>query len=345
MAQYTMYPSGEDYVKVAKALVTKYPFLKDIEGNGYHTWHMSLKRKFKTERSPLVDEEEVKQFKAKFGHRKGKSKEAPTQTTCERRREMRNESEEGPIGEDAVSIDAHVKVLQMQYERTQPDRTIVEEKMRRTFLWRRRELQQDGMSAVEAIRKYPFLKTPCGLYQEMGRICKITDLSQRFRESFRSLVPSVLKAVHGKSCLEKEYLEARAKVTSEEVDDLEFRAALVLLPTIFKEKLDNYIALNDGDPATPYPTVQVAGTSNWRRVFSERRLPVNIKVDGTEFCSAVGVEDGILSAFCMYFVYYLQYPSHNKNTLLFMQRHVLKVTDPADKPLPTAVVRAINLLA
>nr|XP_046256445.1 sterile alpha motif domain-containing protein 3-like isoform X2 [Scatophagus argus] len=306
---------------------------------------MSLKRKFKTERSPLVDEEEVKQFKAKFGHRKGKSKEAPTQTTCERRREMRNESEEGPIGEDAVSIDAHVKVLQMQYERTQPDRTIVEEKMRRTFLWRRRELQQDGMSAVEAIRKYPFLKTPCGLYQEMGRICKITDLSQRFRESFRSLVPSVLKAVHGKSCLEKEYLEARAKVTSEEVDDLEFRAALVLLPTIFKEKLDNYIALNDGDPATPYPTVQVAGTSNWRRVFSERRLPVNIKVDGTEFCSAVGVEDGILSAFCMYFVYYLQYPSHNKNTLLFMQRHVLKVTDPADKPLPTAVVRAINLLA
>lgn len=72
---------------------------------------------------------------------------------------------------------------------------------------------------------------------------------------------------------------------------------------------------------------------------------MTVKVDGTEFCSVVGVDDGIHSAFCMYFVYYLQYPSHNKNTLIFMQRHVLKVTHPADKALPTAVVRAINLLA
>lgn len=29
------YPSNDEYVRVSKALVTKYPFLKDLEGNGY----------------------------------------------------------------------------------------------------------------------------------------------------------------------------------------------------------------------------------------------------------------------------------------------------------------------
>lgn len=68
-------------------------------------------------------------------------------------------------------------------------------------------------------------------------------------------------------------------------------------------------------------------------------------MEGSEVCRAVGVEDGVLSGFCAYFVFNLAYPSYNRNTLLFLQRHVLKVTAPGDKPLPTAVVRIINLLS
>lgn len=69
---------------------------------------------------------------------------------------------EDAVGEDVISIDAHVKELHIQYERAQPDRVIVEDKMKRTFQWRRRELQ-NSMSAVEAIHKYPFLKTLPGV--------------------------------------------------------------------------------------------------------------------------------------------------------------------------------------
>lgn len=32
-----------------------------------HTWHMSLRRKFKSERAPLVDSEAVRRCKEKFG--------------------------------------------------------------------------------------------------------------------------------------------------------------------------------------------------------------------------------------------------------------------------------------
>ncbi|XP_031174935.1 sterile alpha motif domain-containing protein 3-like [Sander lucioperca] len=63
-----MYPNNAEYVQVVRALIVKYPFLKDLEGNGYHTWHQSLKRKFKAERAPLIHEDEVKRSKEKFGH-------------------------------------------------------------------------------------------------------------------------------------------------------------------------------------------------------------------------------------------------------------------------------------
>ncbi|KTG05377.1 hypothetical protein cypCar_00029085 [Cyprinus carpio] len=70
MIEHTMYPTNAEYVQVAKALIVKYPFLKDLEGNGYHTWHQSLKRKFKAERAPLVHDDEVRKSKEKFGHKK-----------------------------------------------------------------------------------------------------------------------------------------------------------------------------------------------------------------------------------------------------------------------------------
>lgn len=69
-----------------------------------------------------------------------------------------------------------------------------------------------------------------------------------------------------------------------------------------------------------------------------------VKVDGLEVCQAIGVEEGALAAFCAYFVFNLAYPSHLKNTLVFIQRCVLKISEDGDKPLPTTVTRLINLL-
>lgn len=67
LSQYTMYPTHSDYIQVIKALIVKYPFLRDVHGNGYDTWHSQLKRKFKAERAPLISNEEVNRVKEKFG--------------------------------------------------------------------------------------------------------------------------------------------------------------------------------------------------------------------------------------------------------------------------------------
>ncbi|KAG9273319.1 sterile alpha motif domain-containing protein 3-like isoform X1 [Astyanax mexicanus] len=341
MAQYTLYPSNCDYVNVAKALILKFPFLRDVEGNGYHTWHMSLKRKFKSERAPLVSDEEVKRFKERFGH--GVKRHKPAETTCQR---IDSPSVQQPdvVGEDSISVDAHVKILQEQYQRTQPDNAVVNERMTRTFHWRRREITH-GMMTAQAIEKYPFLRTATGLCQEVGRIHKVTDLNLRFRENFSEMVPSLLKLLRGKSTIEKAYADSRGEALVEDTIGMDFKAALILLPTVFKEKLENYISLGKEEPATPYPIVQLLDSCDWKKVFCERRNAAVVKMEGLEICRTVSVEDAILAAFCAYFTFNLAYPPHIRNTLTFIQRHVLKVSEAGDKPLPTALTRIINLLA
>ncbi|XDV14217.1 hypothetical protein PO909_002394 [Leuciscus waleckii] len=61
------YPTSEQYNKVCSALVTKYQFLRDRTGRGYESWHEILKNKFKKERSPLVDIEEINKVCSRFG--------------------------------------------------------------------------------------------------------------------------------------------------------------------------------------------------------------------------------------------------------------------------------------
>ena len=65
-------------------------------------------------------------------------------------------------GEDATSIERHVHDLHMQYEKIQPDSSVVKDRMQRTFAWRRKEIA-DGMIVEDVLRKYPFLRTPSGV--------------------------------------------------------------------------------------------------------------------------------------------------------------------------------------
>lgn len=57
MAQHTLYPSNSDYVCAVKALISKYPYLRDAEGNGYEMGRMhavNLSRCFQDSFSKIV---------------------------------------------------------------------------------------------------------------------------------------------------------------------------------------------------------------------------------------------------------------------------------------------------
>ncbi|KAK7168278.1 hypothetical protein R3I94_002358 [Phoxinus phoxinus] len=206
VAMYTMYPTHAEYVKVAQALIRKYPFLKDVTGNGYHTWHMSLKRKFKTERAPLVQNDEVKLIKEKFAH--GTKSKLP-----------------------------------------------------------------DAESPNNSLRT-----KPRSLLEEVGRIHSTASIS--FTDGFNQIVHKVLALAQGKSPLAKQYLEAREEALTEDLPGMDFRAALILLPIIFKESVDHHIMMGEGEHNTPYPIVQVT-QEDWKSTF-EGRSSCSLKVDRVE---------------------------------------------------------------
>ncbi|KAJ8397466.1 hypothetical protein AAFF_G00437420 [Aldrovandia affinis] len=287
MAQYTLYPSNAEYVQVAKALVLKYPFLKDTEGSGYHTWHMSLKRKFKFERAPLVNEAEVKKIKEKFGQvKKPKTQEA---TSCKRTARYSGIYLQG---EDVAFIEQHIRVLQEQYKKTRPDTAVVHDRMAKTFSWRRKEIAEGG-TVEDILKKYPFLSTPSGLCQEMDRIHP-GNVCRRFQDGFQNLVPNLLRLAQGKSNLFKTYIKAREDAPMDDLPDLEFRAALVLLPTVFREKVETWITLGGNEPVTPYPTLQLLDVTEWNLAFSKKTVVTVLKMDGIEVCRASGIEEGMM---------------------------------------------------
>ncbi|KAI9518746.1 hypothetical protein NQZ68_034526 [Dissostichus eleginoides] len=255
-----------------------------MEGDGYHTWHMSLKRQFKAERTPLVHHEDIISVS----------------------------------GEDESSIDAHTQVLKQQYLKAQPDSCIVTNAMTKTFQWRRKEVAE-GVRADAIANKYPFLKTPAGLWEEMNRIHNIENLQHCFREEFLPILPKVLALAKGKSPLERIYLQAREESLSEDLPAMDFKAGLVLLPIIFKEKVEHHVTLEE--PGTPYLTTQLTHT-DWKSAFTGRG-PSVVKTDGFELCRASDLEEGVIAAFCAYFVFNMAYPPNRKNTLTFVQRCIL----------------------
>ncbi|KAF3832827.1 hypothetical protein F7725_026492 [Dissostichus mawsoni] len=75
-----------------------------------NTWHMSLKRRFKAERTPLVHHEVVRNMKQKFGYHR--SPQAPENNQGSITTSVRRSSDIISVsGEDESSVDAHTQVL------------------------------------------------------------------------------------------------------------------------------------------------------------------------------------------------------------------------------------------
>ncbi|KAK9521455.1 hypothetical protein VZT92_021259 [Zoarces viviparus] len=66
LSQDTMYPSHIQYVDLLKSVLLNFPFLKESYGSGYDALHESLRNKFKKERKPLVNVDEIDKMRQKY---------------------------------------------------------------------------------------------------------------------------------------------------------------------------------------------------------------------------------------------------------------------------------------
>nr|XP_040061073.1 uncharacterized protein LOC120835858 [Gasterosteus aculeatus aculeatus] len=218
---------------------------------------------------------------------------------------------------------------------------LVKDRMMKTFAWRRREIAE-GMSTEDLLRRYPFLRTSAGLCDEVDAMHPSpVNICHRISENFTSILPNMLKLVKD-SPLKKLYMEARADALAEDIKGIDFRGGLLLLPSIFKEKIEDFIMLGQKNPQTPYPTVQLKAQG--LKFALSRQCQSVVNVEGIEVCSCTSVDEAFIAAFCMYFVFNMAYPGYLKKTLTFLQRLIANITGDGDKSLPVTVTRIVNLL-
>ncbi|MED6241580.1 hypothetical protein ATANTOWER_020336 [Ataeniobius toweri] len=96
------------------------------------------------------------------------------------------------------------------------------------------------------------------------------------------------------------------------------------------------------DSPSPYPTIHLT-SQDWKMAFTKRATTI-VKADDVVVCHTQAVDEGIISAFCTYFVFNLAHPRHLKNTLVFLRRYIARIVEDGDRPLPITVTRKINLL-
>ncbi|KAF1380303.1 hypothetical protein PFLUV_G00162210 [Perca fluviatilis] len=167
------------------------------------------------------------------------------------------------------------------------------------------------------------------------------NICHRISENFTSILPNMLKLVKD-SPLKKLYMEAREDALAEDIKGIDFRGGLLLLPSIFKEKIEDLIILGQNNPQTPYPTVQLKAQG--LKYALSRQCQSVVNVEGIEVCSRTSVDEAFIAAFCMYFVFNMAYPGYLKKTLTFLQRRIANITGDGDKSLPVTVTQIVNLL-
>ncbi|XP_014266016.2 uncharacterized protein LOC101481336 [Maylandia zebra] len=141
--------------------------------------------------------------------------------------------------------------------------------------------------------------------------------------------------------LKKVYMEARENALAEDITGIDFKGAL-LLPSIFKEKIEDFIILGENTPTSPYPTIRMKDKSWTTALLRQCRCVVT--VEGVDVCSCRSLDEAYISAFSTFFVFNMTYPAYFKKTLVFLQNCIVNIGDQGDKPLPVSVTRVLNQL-
>ena len=97
-----------------------------------------------------------------------------------------------------------------------------------------------------------------------------------------------------------------------------------------------------GEATTPNPTINVMD-QDWKMAIAGRVRCV-LKLDGTDVCQCRSLDEAFITAFCMYFVFNIAYPTCLKKTLTFLQLRIANIKEEGDKAIPTTILRAINAL-
>lgn len=296
MAGYVMYPTSEQYTKVAASLVKEYPILAQgtLSTTPYHYWKTRLIDKYRNERRHLG-----KPLKRQINLSTG---------PCPTKKQPSN-------GEDDASLKRHHKWLQDEFKKRDRDDEKVSMIMGITFHKRREEIISNPQKLTVWKTSYPFLfnsKELCLEFERItGRKCILKEAVLKYVKVVEHADEAILSSFQQKS---------RNISESNDLNDLRCVAILVSIPSFLKERTEHLLVLeNDtgtdavgSKPAGPEPLLIGHGED----FFNLQSLC--LKVENEVVCSSSTVVEGFQCLMAAYYAFNITFPNRSKNMLKFL---------------------------
>ncbi|KAK7175612.1 hypothetical protein R3I93_002520 [Phoxinus phoxinus] len=338
LSQKTMYPSHTQYVDLMRSVLMSFPFLREKYGSGFDALLESLRNKFKKERKPLVHLDEVARMKEKYSSSIAGCKRASTndeEPVCSKTKMPASDNFEDD-GEDEHSIAQHVKCMQMESRKLRPNLDLIRQRLKRTKKYRAEYISQH--STKEVLCQFPCLRRPIFLLEEMNNSTHI-DIDKCVLSNLRKLSPQLVEKAPNTDL--KQMLKRTLALCETEVErnGQMVNAAILLLPSLFKEKESALYVINQ-DPPHPTPAIVLKDCENGNPLTSGS---ISIRMDGEDMVEDDGGIDISLAVsllYSMYQIYNVAYPKYLRKTMAFLEAFVFKRSGP----VPICVKRVYNSL-
>ncbi|RXN39329.1 Sterile alpha motif domain-containing 3 [Labeo rohita] len=187
----TAYPRPHEVESIAVALISKYPCLKENDGNGYEGWLTSIKNRFSNFRAKL----RVAGCSEVSINSKSKGDGDMTYTLKRVKRGEINHCPNHPNEHDDASLEEQRMLLVEASKKARVDDSLIRVKMDLTFSLRRREVVEEQPMVMVIQNRWPALFFKEQIVEEFFRITNKNLLGtfraavEKYRNSFGSTVP------------------------------------------------------------------------------------------------------------------------------------------------------------
>ncbi|XP_041452630.1 uncharacterized protein LOC121426075 isoform X2 [Lytechinus variegatus] len=357
MQHKNVYPKPAEYTLLIDQLFKRYPRLdcnlKDVNcGSRKVMYRKKLTYYFQNKRDVLRKDELTT---VNFAWRK---KRQSTKPVCKATASsaapavwgVQNYLPSMPDTEDDDSIKKHIKIMQDEFKKKYPDIKRVATGMDMTLSARRNTIVKENATIQDIKDTYPWLFQESQLMAEMDRLIGSSEdkgfkgkMTLGFKKFGMAIVKygKRLKAKSTPQCFK--ILAERIPITRDdkEYQDAVTRAAIIMIPTMFREKIGNIFKEskeNEESDEMPSPVIKYSGQLTEAAEFQ-------IAVDGV----VVATSEDIISSFSCYMAAIYTFNMHNPRclakTALFVERVILDLEDNQSiQPLQNVVSKLVNLL-
>ncbi|XP_070390903.1 sterile alpha motif domain-containing protein 3-like [Dermacentor albipictus] len=250
----TMYP-GKLYAEAAQALIAKFPNLADSTGTGYDSWREALRFKAKYERRKLRLQEDTDD-----GPPPKRSVVVNNDSLATKRITRPFSVAAMEDGEDNETIDAHVVAMAKEVTKARPDFAYISDCMARTFASRRKWIGENP-SVGDIVKMYPALSmsTMAQLeFHQMTTVAVTEKLEEVLAKAAQKIIMASKKKRHLQSFLQR-YEETMSGISEASHYEMTLTAAICLLPSMVKERMETFICSSDPTVVHYVPTITYEG--------------------------------------------------------------------------------------